>query len=427
MNRPFRISLAQIWHTYLVAAITLICVGGVSVYPYNLRMPCILVCAMGFAATLVMRQKRVSIAPPVLMFLLTLAYLLVSVSYSYASSVTGRLVVVYFCCTMMLMLSFPESLFERTIKAMEIVCFIIALSIILSFFVEDCMNRYFSFIVNPLNNETIAETIRMEIRYSRSYSGFAREKAEAAFIMNVGISLSLSRLFSGQKFRFRDGACLALLFFALVLTGKRMLFLCPIVCCAALMLLFDKHGIIYRFLPAAVVCLGAIYYILSLFPDFRTVFDRFLDRETMQTLTGRTSLWEYSFAMFRENPLFGLGLGSFNQFANDHTIDATSFAYGHNIYFELLGEMGIIGSVLLFGALIGTFVTTILLLKQNNATPGQRRLLLFSFSIQLICFVYGFTGNVLLYHQQIFIWYFAAAICFNIRKITKQQSREVLR
>ena len=41
--------------------------------------------------------------------------------------------------------------------------------------------------------------------------------------------------------------------------------------------------------------------------------------------------------------------------------------------------------------------------------------MIFSFSIQLICFVYGFTGNVLLYSQQIFIWYLAASIYFDVQ------------
>ena len=96
-------------------------------------------------------------------------------------------------------------------------------------------------------------------------------------------------------------------------------------------------------------------------------------------------------------------------------MERSSFAYGNNIYFEFLGELGIVGCVLLFGALIMTFFGTIVLLKQKDLTPERRKLLIFSFSIQLICFVYGFTGNVLLYSQQIFIWYLAESIYFDVQ------------
>ena len=77
--------------------------------------------------------------------------------------------------------------------------------------------------------------------------------------------------------------------------------------------------------------------------------------------------------------------------------------------------MGIVGCVLIFTALVMTLVGTIVLLKQKSLTTERKRLLVFSFSIQLICFIYGFTGNVLLYSQQIFIWYLAASIYFDVQ------------
>lgn len=415
MKKKYHISLEKMWQFFLVCAITLICVGGVSSYPNNLRMPCIYACAAGFIALLVFKQRRIRVTLPMAFFLYSVVYLLISISYSYAANVTKNLSVVYVCCTLMLLTDFSETLYDRIIFAMEIICLIIALSIIVSFFVEDSMTKYFSFIVNPKNRPEIESVLWQEVHYSRSHSGFAREKGEAAFIMNVGLVVVFSRLFSGKKIGFRDGVELLILAFALVLTGKRMLFACPIFCAAALTMFFDRKGIVLKLLPALVVCICVIYYILSLFPDFRTVFDRFADEETMQNLTGRTEMWELSFSMFREKPLFGMGLGAFNTYASNVVAQDRSYAYGHNIYFELLGELGIVGFVLIFTALIMTFFGTIVLLKKKDLTSDRRKLLIFSFSIQLICFLYGFTGNVLLYSQQIFIWYFAASIYFDVQ------------
>lgn len=415
MKKTYQISIEKLWQMFLVFAVTLICVGGVSPYPHGLRMPCIYACTAGFIAVLLLRQRRVRLTLPMAFFIYSMVYILISVTYSFAANTTKQLAIVYGCCTLMLLVDMPETLYERIILAMEVVCMIIALSILVSFFVEDSMIRYFSFICNPKRNVTIANAMWEEVHWSRAHSGFAREKAEAAFIMNVGLVVVYSRLFSGAKVRFRDGLELLIFAFALVLTGKRMLFVCPIFCGAALVLLFDRKGMILKVLPALLVSVIVIYYVLSLFPDFRTVFDRFADQETMQNLTGRTELWQLSMSMFWENPLFGMGLGAFNSYASNSILADRAFAYGHNIYLELLGELGIVGFVLIFTALIMTFLGTIVLLKQKDLPAERRKLLIFSFSIQLICFVYGFTGNVLLYSQQIFVWYLAASIYFDVQ------------
>ena len=62
------------------------------------------------------------------------------------------------------------------------------------------MLKYFWFIVNPNHSVQVAQTIQNELSIG-AYSGFAREKGEAAYIMNVGIALLLSKYFSSQKLK----------------------------------------------------------------------------------------------------------------------------------------------------------------------------------------------------------------------------------
>mgnify|MGYP002514938800 CR=1 FL=1 len=153
--------------------------------------------------------------------------------------------------------------------------------------------------------------------------------------------------------------------------------------------------------------------ILSFFPEFTSVFDRFADTESMESMSGRDDLWRYSLMMFEESPLFGKGLGAYNAYAYRKGLRMGGQkwkAFGHNVYYELLGEVGIVGCLLLFGALIMTFVITCMLLKNKNISLRQRRILIFSVSIQIICFVYSITGNVLLYRHQVYLWYIAVAM-----------------
>ena len=73
------------------------------------------------------------------------------------------------------------------------------------------------------------------------------------------------------------------------------------------------------------------------------------------------------------------------------------------------------------------FGKTVLLLRNKEITDLEKFLLIFSFSIQLTCFMYCASGNVLLYKQQIFIWFFVAAISTNItRKYRKLKKDELV-
>lgn len=149
----------------------------------------------------------------------------------------------------------------------------------------------------------------------------------------------------------------------------------------------------------------------------------------MTSLTGRVDLWPYSFEMFAKSPMIGLGIGSFNKYLDLHgvLIGGTKWTYyGHNIYYEFLGELGIIGCTLLFGALLMIIVKTVSLMRDKRVSSLEKYLLTFSFAIQITCFIYCASGNVLLYMQQIFIWFFAGAITLTLsRKYRKIKSKEL--
>lgn len=426
MNKKYKITPKNILYLLLIFAIPIICVSGVTSYPSNLRMPLMIVVAVTTAAFIFFMQKKVTITYPLALFLLTLVYLFLSVGYSYDKDTTWDFAIIYLCATVLLFIDLPESIFSKIIFVMQIICIVIALSIILSFFVEDCMLKYFSFIVNPRNNPEISEAIYRELHWSHSYSGFAREKGEAAFIMNVGIAIYFAKYFSGKKFKAMDFILLFILFCALILTSKRMLFICPIIVLAVFLLLSNKKGRFTTVIPIIIIIASFIFMISSFIPQFGNIFDRFANEESMSSLSGRSDLWSYSLAMFAKNPLFGTGIGSFNDYAYDHGLLENGERwnyYGHNVYYEFLGELGIVGCALLFGALLMILVITIKLLRSKDSTTLQRYLLAFSFSVQLTCFVYCASGNVLLYKQQIFIWYFCAAITLCISRTHKKKAK----
>ena len=425
----FKITIANVFYTVLIAAVVIICVGGASAYPYNLRFPLIIAAAILSAGFIIFKQQKIFLNMPAVLIMLTVAYLFISVTYSVDSQTTMEFAIIYLCSSVMMLADFKMDFYKKAITAMKVVCIVIAFSIIISLFIDDCMLKYFSFIVNPSHNPDVTRLIRQEVRWSGSYSGFAREKGEAAFIMNVGIAIYYAKYFTEKKFKLKDLFFLLILFWALILTSKRMLFLCPIMTAAVLLLISNKKGRFTKILPIVFIVVCGMITVASIVPQFSHLFERFADKDSMTSLTGRVEIWPYSFEMFRKNPLFGLGIGSFNKYLDLRgvLIGGEKWTYyGHNIYYEFLGELGIVGCALLFGALLMIIVKTVSLMRDKRISTLEKYLLTFSFAIQLTCFIYCASGNVLLYKQQIFIWFFAGAITLTLsRRYRKLKSKEL--
>ena len=250
--------------------------------------------------------------------------------------------------------------------------------------------------------------------------------------MNVGLAVISSKYFSGTKCRAADIAELILVVVALILTGKRMLFVIPVMIFIIMMLMSSIKSKFLKFFVIALLAVCCIIVASAFIPQMQILYDRFIGNASSKyydPLSGRGDLWQYSFMMFAENPILGIGYGSYNKFAydNGYLYNGQIWQYyGHNCYYELLGEVGIIGTVLIFGLLIAVLVTTVRLLRNNSITLNQRRLLMFSFYIQLMLLIYCVSSNVLFQTEQIFMWFSAMSIVLTIYKDTIPQLRQEL-
>ena len=421
-----KLNLKKFIRGFLIFAMTLISVGGVSLFPLVARYPLILCSGIITAGYILFKQKKVFITTPVTLMLLSVAYTFISVFYSLDKGFTLLIAAVYLCSALLLLADYPENLYESAIKAIKIVCIVIAISIIMSSFIDNCMLKYFWFIVNPTHSPSVTTAITQELRWSVSYSGFAREKGEAAFIMNIGICTCFATYFSQRKFTFSDWVCILMFFWALLLTSKRMLFICPIATISIMLLISKKKGRFQRIIPLVLLAVCGIVVVGANVPDLMRVFERFLDTDSMQTLSGRVYLWPHCFDMFFKSPLIGMGMGSFNQYLENinFTVDGEYWTHhAHNIYYQFLGELGIIGCLLLWGSLLMLLYRTIQLLRSDQTTDDQKYLLIFSCSLQIICFIYCASGNVLLFAQEIYPWFMSLGITTTISNKLKRQQR----
>ncbi len=419
MDKKYRITPTNLLYLFLVLAIPFICVGGVSVFPAHLRFYATIAAGITCVLLMLSLQKKLIIDLVTIFSLFFCGMIFLSITYSADPSLTLNFAIIYLCCSMLLLADLPQGVFDKILFVTRVVCVIMALSIVLSVFIDDFILKFFSFIVNPNNKTVISQAIHNEIKYSHAYSGLSTERSDAAFIVNVGIAIISAKFFSGKKLTIHDVLQLILFVAALFFTNKRTLFIIPIIAFAVLMLFSRVKN---KFLKGVIIAVIAVclFFVLSAFiPQLSNIYNRFFSSDTDDILNGRGELWAYSLQMFSGKPLIGYGFASYNAFARNAGLLVKGEEwnyYGHNCYYELLGELGIIGTVIFAVAFITPFIYTLILLYKNNGTRHQTYLLMVSAYFQIMCLVYCMSGNVLYCTQQIYLWYMAIAITLCVKR-----------
>lgn len=424
------ITLRQCWYFILTIFIPFLCVGGATYFPYHMRLPIMLYLATGSFIIYTASAKKVNFTLIPSIWLCISFLICISSFASYDTDNTLQFGIIYLVCSLMLFVELPKDLWAKVIFVCKIFAIVIALTIILSVFIDNFVLKYLGFISNPLNYTGVANQINSELAIG-SYSGIAGEKAAAALIMNVGIAIIFAKYFSGTKCRVLDFAELGLLVIALILTGKRMLFIIPILLFTIMMLMSSIKHRATKFVVIAILGICSVLVLSELIPQMSIMYDRMLgnrDKDFYDPLSGRGNLWTYSFMMFGENPVFGKGFGSYNNYAYDHgyLYNGTKWNYyGHNAYYEILGETGIVGAVLIFGILAVALVITVKLIFSKKIDIQSKMILMFSFYIQVMLFIYCISGNVLYMSEQIFMWFTAMAMMLSVKNELDIKDREL--
>ncbi|HHX55477.1 MAG TPA: hypothetical protein GX705_03930 [Clostridiales bacterium] len=122
---------------------------------------------------------------------------------------------------------------------------------------------------------------------------------------------------------------------------------------------------------------------------------------------------------FIKKPILGNGLASTNTL-----LESLGQTVGHNVYFQSLYEIGLIGTLCLLFFMYKSLKQTIRMIKVQSKISGAYSLvysLLISLYIQLFVIFYGLTGNPMYDHFQFIIYMIACAIPEIIRKNFKYQ------
>lgn len=355
-------------------------------------------------------------------YLAWLGFLVVNWAFSYTPQKTLDALINFSIYFLIMAYEFSESGLLFLGKVIRIISFIYAISIFVSVVMP-------GLIIGPLSSLMVQSPAVIADEHSRGiYSGIVGEKAQAAFYMNIGLLFEVGLMIKSKKFGIKNIVFIMIYFLALLLTGKRMLLMVSVCIIAFFFLcrgLNKKSTVISLFVIAiAIIPLGIV--VLQVVPQVANVFERFSSMSGDDTYNGRTVFWDFCLYMFSCSPFIGFGFDSFNQALG--ALSSFSFRgedwnmYAHSIYYEMLGETGIIGVTIFFSLIVISFVKAWKYFKHYKLNDNQKMLLFISMGIQIIFCLYGITGNAVYEKNQLGFLMLSFILTLSVERWVKREN-----
>lgn len=190
---------------------------------------------------------------------------------------------------------------------------------------------------------------------------------------------------------------------AVLLTTKRahLIFsVLTLVICYYLGIGGQKINKIIKILGAAVILGGLFLILMKVFPVLYETFNRFSESDDIST--GRFDMWNLAWGLFKEHPIVGIGWGKYvHIMAGPLGINPEFATSVHNVYLQLLCEIGLVGFAIFLYAMLSCYVKTVQCLKSSGLSDSARNALVVSYVLQTFVLLYSFTGNCI----YDFTWY----------------------
>lgn len=126
---------------------------------------------------------------------------------------------------------------------------------------------------------------------------------------------------------------------------------------------------------------------------------------------GRWELWAFCIEIFKEYPILGSGINTFNEaflkLGLEPVINTRHISHPHNIYLQFLAETGLVGLAFLL-IYLGTFVGTAVLKVRRRIVSGKDTTRWF-LTACLLCAFIGYTATALSAHNYFRAWWLGMA------------------
>ena len=309
---------------------------------------------------------------------------------------------VFVALIILLMFSMESEFWNKLIRWTIVFANIIAISIFLEAVSPSIFIKLFGWIL-ALPSNALASAIVGE------YTGILGGNQQAAVFLNIGIAAHIANCYANRRINKKSIIHIIIYLIAIVLTSKRMLTIIPIILFLLYYFMSGTKNKYTKFFLIAFVVFIIGYVGISLSPEFSTkILGYFSGEDGTDMLSGRGAFWLGCLQMFLEKPVNGYGLASFNgeYFARTNYLFKGSpwIYHAHNIYYQMLAELGLVGMTLFILQALKIIPKIYLYNKKGNMEKEHRQILFWSMSIVIIFLVYGLTGNVL-YNTEEICWY----------------------
>lgn len=374
----------------------------------------------------VINKKGIIVTNVDVMWLLFLLYFVNSIVFkSLVTPTTFIDMFIYFSAIVFLLfVKVNISQYDSAMKMIRVLGIIYASSSIFQYLYTDI---YLNNIL-PLFSWSEQERVLKLLR-DNSYSGFTHQTAYLAGYIVNGIGTLFFYSWKNEK-RFQKIitiSSLLIMFLGLLLTAKRAHLIFMIIAIIITITISVSNKIVINriaktSISALLVIIFSFVIYSSINSDENSPIKEFVNNlgatftgllEGEDITSGRTILYRYAYELFSDSPITGIG---WKEFIN-HSVGLINSQVGshpHNIYLQLLTEIGIVGFVLFMVPVIYFYYKTYRLLRFlsiNSCKHEKWRYgVQFSFYSQTFFVLYGLTGNLITDYSFLLFYFFACSI-----------------
>ncbi len=246
-----------------------------------------------------------------------------------------------------------------------------------------------------------------------TYCGLSDNPAPNGFFISIFVIIVFNKMITREKSKKKmiEFILVILSYVMLVLTKKRsfIIYVIIIMITSWYMGLKKNNRKAKYFLLSLILisCVGYLGYRLGIYD---LAVEKMLKYFEMGDITnGRMDLWEQSLQYFNLHPVFGVGIRSLTTVMDNDS---------HNIYVQLLAEVGIFGALIFYTAIFFPFLSCIKHMIQSKTLTGDVFIVT---SIQMMFVLYGMTGNPLFDHR--FMWIYAVVVGVSVGIVKRTDKR----
>lgn len=310
-----------------------------------------------------------------------------SIKWSYDADKTYKHTIYFALFTLVLLFQFSEGFALRIVKVLKATAVFEAITVIISVVMGSAYLSVFGFLY--ADTAGVWRVLRQGIG-----TGITGAPAYSAFVIDIGVGYYISKAFIEHKLSRKEWFELSICLIGILASGKRTIII-EIVVVAFLMLVLSVDRKKYlNFIKYGIALAVVSVLALALVPQARIAVTRFMDVSGDTTLNNRQAFWANALVLYSRNRMLGCGFASYSTY--DLT-QGTHFGYGvHNIYLEVMAELGIVGISIFGFFLVVTLLKACKKYREVNRYEDSNKLIIyFSMYAILTYILYGIMENVL--------------------------------